>query len=178
MVAALRGVEQGRRNATCARLTGHFLAHGFGLDVIDAVLLAWNGRNRPPLPEAEVRQTISAIVTRGQRQRADALPGTEGTLLEFLSGPWARECSHGERSTYQAVCIVEFERGLPPGAEMHVSYRELHCRGAVSPQRCGEVLRRLVRRGYLEFRPGRPGLQGRAATIHRLPLPNPEPLQR
>jgi len=173
VVAALRGVEQGRRNATCARLAGHFLAHGFGLDVIEAVLLAWNGRNRPPLPEAEVRQTVAAIVAKGRRQHAEALPGTEETLLEFLSGPWSKDCTHGERSTYQAICIIAFERGLPFGAEMHVSYRELHSRGAVTPQRCGEVLRRLAGRGYLAFQSGRAGLRGEAATIRRLPLPAP-----
>jgi hypothetical protein len=171
-VAALQGVEQGRRNATCARLAGHFLAHGIASDVIEVTLLAWNGLNRPPLPEAEVRRTVTAIVTRGQRQCAEALPGTEGSLVEFLAGPWSKDCTHGERSTYQAVCIVEYERGLPIGAEMYVSYRELHSRGAVSPQSAKKVLTRLARRGLIEFRPaGRTGgLRGLAATIRRLSL--------
>lgn len=178
VVTAFWGVEQGRRNATCARLAGHFLAHGVSPDVVEATLLAWNGRNRPPLPEAEVRQTIAAIVTRGRHQRAEALPDTEGTLLEFLSGPWSKDCTHGEHSTYQAVCIVEHERGLPPGALLFVPYRELQSRGAVSYQRVGKVLTRLAQRGYLEFEPGRAGLRGRAAAVRRLPLPNREPIRR
>ena len=177
VVTTLRGVEQGRRNVTCARLAGHFFAHGVSPDVVEATLLAWNGRNRPPLPEAEVRQTVAAIVARGRRQRTEALPDTEGTLLEFLSGPWSKDCTHGERSTYQAVCIIEHERGLPPGTPLFVSYRELRSRGAVSPQRCREVLKRLAKRGYLEFQPGSAGLRGQAAIVRRLPLPR-EPIRR
>jgi hypothetical protein len=173
VATALRGVEVGQRNTTCARLAGHFLAHGEPFDVVEATLLAWNGRNLPPLPEEEVRKTVAAIVARSHRQRIEALPDTERTLLEFLSGPWSKDCTHGERSTYQAVCIIEYSRGLPPGTPLVVSYRELQSRGAVSYQRVGSVLGRLKARGYLEFEPaGRAGGQrGQAAKVRRvLPL--------
>ena len=171
VVTALQGVEQGRRNTTCARLAGHFLAHGLSPDVVEAVLLDWNLRNRPPLPEEEVRRTVAAIVTRGHRQRAEALPGVEGTLLEFLAGPWSKDCTHGERSTYEALCVVGFERGLPPGGEIFVSYRELHSRGGVSPRMAKKVLSRLAQRGLIAFQPGRAGIPGQAARVRLLPLP-------
>jgi hypothetical protein len=173
VVTALRGVEQGRRNATCASLTGYFFAHGVSHDVIEASLSAWNIRNRPPLLEGELHRTIAAIVARGRQQRADALPLTEGTVFEYLSGPWSKDCTHGERSTYQAVCAVEHLRGLPPGTLLHVSYQELASCGSVSPQRCRPVLARLANRGYLEFHPSGQagGLRGMAASVRRLPLP-------
>lgn len=172
VVRALRGVEEGRRNVTCARLTGYFVAKGVPPEVVEAMLLGWNHLNRLPLPDAEVLCTVASIVGRGRRERTEALPYTERSLVEFLAGPWAQECTHGERSTYQALCVVEWVRGLSAGASLFVSYRELHSRGAVSPQRCREVLRRLAERGYIEFDPaGRAGgLQGHAATIRRLPL--------
>ncbi len=98
VVRALRGVEEGHRNATCARLAGHFLSHGIAPDVLRVTLLAWNGLNRPPLSEAEVRQTIAAIVTRGRRQRAEALPEIEGSLVEFhvdcSTGTYVRSLAH------------------------------------------------------------------------------------
>lgn len=97
VVTGLQGVEQGQRNATCARLAGYFLAHGVPSDVIEVTLLAWNCRNRPPLHEHEVRQTIAAIIARGMRQRAEALPMTEGSLVEFLASPMCQRL-HSRRA--------------------------------------------------------------------------------
>lgn len=168
---ALRGVEEGRRNATCARLAGYFLAKGLSPDVLEAVLLGWNFLNRPPLPTEEVRRTFTSIVARGRRRRTEALPFTEDTMLEFLAG-WGRVCTHGEKSTYQAICVTEWKRGLPPGARLYISGRELNANGGATPQRSGHVLARLAVKRLIEFEPGRSGLSGRAATIRRVvPLP-------
>ena len=171
-VRALRGVEEGRRNATCARLAGYFLAKGVPTEVVEAVLLGWNGFNRPPLPGEEVRRTVAGICIRGRRQRTEALPHTEGSLVEFLAGPWAQDCTHGERSTYQALCIIEWVRGLAPGATLHVSYRELTNYGSVSLRSAHRVLSRLASRDLIDFHPAGQtrGLHGLAATIRRHPL--------
>lgn len=166
---ALRGVEEGRRNATCARLAGYLLAKGVPVDVAEAFLLGWNRLNRPPLPDDGVCRTVASITARGRRQRTEALPFTEASLLEFLTGP-GRRCTHGARSTYQALCAVEWVRGLPPGSPLFVSYRELTAYGGVSPQRAHEVLSRLAKDGLVRFEPaGRAGgLRGQAATVRRL----------
>jgi hypothetical protein len=171
VVHALRGVEEGRRNSTCARLAGHLVAKGVSAEEAEWWLLGWNRFNRPPLAEAEVRATVASTFTRGRRQRTEALPYAENSLLEFLTG-WGRECTHGERSTYQAVCTLEWKRGLAPGVTLCVSCRELHACGGVSPQRTGHVLARLAARGLIEYAPGRRGLNGKAATVRRVvPLP-------
>jgi hypothetical protein len=171
VVRALKGVEDGRRNVTCAKLAGHLIAKGVSAEEAEWWLLGWNRFNRPPLTEAEVRATVASILARGRRQRTAALPYTEDSLLEFLTG-WGRECTHGERSTYQAVCTLEWERGLPPDATLYVSCRELAACGGVSPQRAGRVLARLAAKGLIEYEPGRRGLNGKAATVRRVvPLP-------
>jgi len=173
-VHALRGAEKGRRNITCAKLAGYFLAKGVSPDVVEATLLAWNQLNRPPLPADEVRRTVLSIALRGRRQRTEALPFTERSLIEFLTGPWAQDCTHGERSTYQVLCIIAHQRGLPRGTTLYVSYRELAGKGGVSVQRAHHVLTRLARRGLIEFEPAgqADGLRGRAATVRLLPLPS------
>jgi len=173
VLRALQGVEEGHRNSTCARLAGHLLAKGLGPTEVEAILLMWNQANHPPLAEPELRRTIASITTRGRRQRTEALPFTERTMLEFLTGP-GRECSHGVRSTYQAICILESKRGLARGTILCVSYKELAACGGVSPQHARKVLSRLASLGLIEFRAaGRGGgLRGQAATIRRLSLPN------
>lgn len=58
---SLRGVSEGGRNDTCARLCGYFFKKGLNADIIEALLLEWNERNDPPLPVHEVRTTIKSI---------------------------------------------------------------------------------------------------------------------
>lgn len=58
---ALRGVSEGGRNDTCARLAGYFYKKGLSIDIVEALLLEWNERNDPPLPVHEVRTTINSI---------------------------------------------------------------------------------------------------------------------
>ena len=58
---ALRGVSEGGRNDTCARLAGYFYKKGLSIDIVEAILLEWNERNDPPLPVHEVRTTINSI---------------------------------------------------------------------------------------------------------------------
>ena len=76
---ALRGVEQGRRNHTCASLTGHLAGKGLGLDEIMRRMLDWNLKNDPPMSDDEVRNTVKSIHKR-DRDRAARSFG----LIEFI----------------------------------------------------------------------------------------------
>lgn len=58
---ALRGVSEGGRNDTCARLAGYFFKKGLNSDIVEALLMEWNEKNDPPLPVSEVRTTIKSI---------------------------------------------------------------------------------------------------------------------
>lgn len=75
---ALRGVSEGGRNDTCARLAGYFFKKGINQDVIEVMLLEWNERNDPPLPVHEVRTTIKSI----GRNRGNEI--TAPTKVEFV----------------------------------------------------------------------------------------------
>ena len=50
---ALRGVSEGGRNDTCARLAGYFFKKGLNADIVEALLIEWNEKNDPPLPIRE-----------------------------------------------------------------------------------------------------------------------------
>lgn len=58
---ALRGVSEGGRNDTCARLAGYFFKKGMAMDIIETLLLEWNEKNDPPLPVKEVKTTLKSI---------------------------------------------------------------------------------------------------------------------
>ena len=74
---ALRGVSEGGRNDTCARLAGYFFKKGINFDVVEAMLMDWNERNDPPLPVKEVRTTIKSI------ERSHISDATGFTKVEF-----------------------------------------------------------------------------------------------
>lgn len=60
----LEGVEEGQRNDSLARLAGHYFGKGLGFEETKIILLDWNKRNRPPLPETEVIRTVESIYRR------------------------------------------------------------------------------------------------------------------
>lgn len=61
---ALKGVGEGRRDQTCARLAGYFFSKPIPLDVIRQLLYGWADRCTPPFPKAEVDKTVASISTR------------------------------------------------------------------------------------------------------------------
>ena len=75
---ALRGVSEGGRNDTCARLAGYFFKKGMNSDIVEALLLDWNERNEPPLPVNEVRTTIKSI------ERSHATGDSQFTQVQFI----------------------------------------------------------------------------------------------
>ncbi len=70
-VLVAQGVDEGRRNASLASLTGHLLWRGVDPDVVLELLLSWNRvRCRPALPDEEVAATVASIVRSRRRHGA------------------------------------------------------------------------------------------------------------
>ncbi len=67
---AIEGVEEGQRNDTLARLAGHYFGKKLSLEETKKILLDWNKKNRPPLPEEEVLKTIESIYKRDLASKA------------------------------------------------------------------------------------------------------------
>lgn len=74
---ALRGVAEGGRNDTCAKLAGYFFKKGLAYDIVEALLLEWNERNDPPMPAREVRSTARSI------ERSHATGSQQFTQVQF-----------------------------------------------------------------------------------------------
>jgi hypothetical protein len=56
----LMGVGEGLRNDSATRLAGYF-RNLHPKDVTESILLAWNGKNTPPLPNDEILKTINSV---------------------------------------------------------------------------------------------------------------------
>jgi hypothetical protein len=68
-----QGVEQGERNQALARLAGHLLRRYVDPRVTLELLQSWNQtRCRPPLPPAEITNTINSIARRELLRRKSA----------------------------------------------------------------------------------------------------------
>lgn len=64
----LAGVPEGMRDDACTRLAGHFLAKGLPESEVLALLLTWNQRNQPPLPESQVEKCVRSVARREARK--------------------------------------------------------------------------------------------------------------
>ncbi len=69
--ALLAGVPKGQRDDAATRLAGHLIGKGLPASEVEAVLLAWNTRNRPPwgedssdkgTPEEWVKAKVASVV--------------------------------------------------------------------------------------------------------------------
>lgn len=69
----LRGVSEGKRAVTTARLAGYFLRQRLPHDVIAQILAPYAKACRPPLTPAEIRNTIASV----SRYHPDADPVTD-----------------------------------------------------------------------------------------------------
>ena len=78
----LRGVESGRRNDSLASLAGHFFGKNLGFNETLSILLDWNRRNNPPLPDAEVIKTVESIYKR-EREKISLKEGKPDIELLF-----------------------------------------------------------------------------------------------
>lgn len=103
---ALRGVSEGGRNDTCARLAGYFFKKGMTYDIVEALLLDWNERNNPPLPAKEVRLTAKSI------ERSHAVgPQGQFTKVEFEDdGTSASKDDHHD-NTFGVMKMSDYVKG-------------------------------------------------------------------
>lgn len=100
---ALRGVSEGGRNDTCARLAGYFFKKGVNADIVEALLLDWNERNEPPMPVNEVRTTIKSI----ERSHVDG--GGQFTKVEFTDD--RAKLPEAEKSSFGVMKMTDYVKG-------------------------------------------------------------------
>lgn len=99
---ALRGVSEGGRNDTCARLAGYFFKKGMSSDIVEALLLDWNEKNDPPLPIREIRTTIKSI------ERSHVSASNQFTSVEFDNDYIQEE---KQTNTFDVVKMSDYVKG-------------------------------------------------------------------
>ena len=88
---ALKGVDQGERNQTAARLAGRYIAKGMTDEEVVEILLTWNQKNRPPLPESEITRTVQSIHTRHNSNHLEAHePHRFPEIMAGVAGDFAK----------------------------------------------------------------------------------------
>ncbi len=102
IVEALRGVSEGGRNDTCARLAGYFFKKGMNSDIVEALLLEWNERNDPPLPVKEVRTTLKSI------ERSHSGADTQFTSVQFENDSTPQE---QQASSFDVMKMTDYIKG-------------------------------------------------------------------
>lgn len=100
---ALRGVSEGGRNDTCARLAGYFFKKGMSYDIVETLLLDWNERNDPPLPVNEIRTTIKSI------ERSHVQTGTQFTKVEFENDTVPQQVQ--DQNTFDVMKMSDYVKG-------------------------------------------------------------------
>lgn len=89
---ALHGVSEGRRNDLTAKLAGRYLGNGLTSREALELLMAWNLRNKPPLPEEEIRRTVNSIARSERSKRAsEALVSGQDVDIKQMNDSDARE---------------------------------------------------------------------------------------
>lgn len=101
---ALRGVSEGGRNDTCARLAGYFFHKGLNADIVEALLTEWNERNDPPLPMREIRVTIKSI------ERSCAVVDGQFTSVEYEDDTKTASKAP-ENSTFDLLRMRDYVKG-------------------------------------------------------------------
>ena len=101
---ALRGVSEGGRNDTCARLAGYFFKKGMNADIVEALLLDWNERNEPPLPVNEVRTTIKSI------ERSHATGDSQFTQVQYVDDRTPEE-KQSPASSFGVMKLTDYVKG-------------------------------------------------------------------
>jgi hypothetical protein len=64
----LAGVDEGDRGNSAARLAGRYASMGVDLNFLWLGMKGWNQRNRPPLPESELKTTVKSIYHKHQTE--------------------------------------------------------------------------------------------------------------
>lgn len=106
---ALRGVTEGGRNDTCARLAGYFFKKGMSADIVEALLIEWNERNDPPMPMSEVRTTVKSI----ERSCSDV--GRQFTSVQFEDDRSESGGSKSRPPSFDVMRMVDYVKGYGGG---------------------------------------------------------------
>lgn len=80
------GVGEGQRNQTAASIVGRYLAKGLRPEEVWPIVQAWNGKNRPPLAEDELRSILYSIA-RKERERSAVIELVDSGTLSTVAGP-------------------------------------------------------------------------------------------
>jgi hypothetical protein len=64
-----KGVSEGTRDCSAAKLAGHLLRRRVDPFVALELLLGWNARCKPPLPEEDIYRIVSSIAGKELRRR-------------------------------------------------------------------------------------------------------------
>lgn len=67
--ALARGVREGERNASCARLAGYLLRRRVDQAVVVELLLAWGARCQPPFDPDEIQAVVLSVARAEARRR-------------------------------------------------------------------------------------------------------------
>lgn len=102
---ALRGVSEGGRNDTCARLAGYFFKKGLNSDIVEALLMEWNEKNDPPLPVSEVRTTIKSI------ERSHVGTERQFTSVDFKDDRNDTHMETTNTSTFGVMKMTDYVKG-------------------------------------------------------------------
>jgi hypothetical protein len=83
LVEALAGVDNGRRNATGAKIAGYFI-NKLPADDVLTILTAWNNHNNPPLPVREIQTIVKSI--RGYKTNNTGKPNERKNVIRVSFG--------------------------------------------------------------------------------------------
>jgi putative DNA primase/helicase len=81
---AYKGVDQGNRNDTLARLCGSWVNDGLTFQECMETATTWNERNNPPLPAREIETTVKSIFEKHHREKTKGIPIEPGINLTDL----------------------------------------------------------------------------------------------
>ena len=99
---ALRGVSEGGRNDTCARLAGYFFKKGMATDIVEALLTDWNERNDPPMTLRELRTTLRSI------ERSHSGADSNFTSVQFEDDHTEQE---KKESSFDVMRMCDYVKG-------------------------------------------------------------------
>lgn len=91
----LQGVEEGIRNESCFVIATFFYNRKYPKEKTMEILIDWNERNTPPLPEKEVRYTVESVYRHGYPFGCSILVRPYGVDLTFVCN--RSECKYKKR---------------------------------------------------------------------------------
>jgi hypothetical protein len=112
--AALAGVAEGGRDATCTRLAGYLLGKGVSVEATEVILQAWAARCTPPFPADQVTKCVDSIAKRAGVDAPEGLPPSAADLIEPTLALIARPVTN-MRKTGLPVLDGMLDGGLEPG---------------------------------------------------------------